>query len=133
MREAVQVVLLNNNGEVLAVSRKDNHEQFGLVGGKVDPGETPEEAAVRETKEETGLDISNLRMIFAMHRNEYMGYTYLCDYSGDIQTDEPHVVKWTSFETIIEGPFGEWNALVAKSLESMGVKFKLYDHERQHN
>jgi 8-oxo-dGTP diphosphatase len=39
---------------------KDKPEQqkgrFNLIGGKVDPGETPKVAAIRELKEETGLD-----------------------------------------------------------------------------
>ena len=57
---AVQVVLFNDKGEVLAVSRKDDHNDFGLIGGKMDPEDrTTWDAAVRETKEETGLDIKN--------------------------------------------------------------------------
>lgn len=122
MKKSVQVVLLNKNGEVLAVSRKNNHNDFGIIGGKVDKGETIEEAAIRETKEETGLNIYNLNLIFAMFKDGYMGYTYLCDYSGNIYTSEPHIVKWTSFETVINGSFGEWNALVAESLQNMGIK-----------
>ena len=126
MKKAVQVVLLNKDGEVLAVSRKYDHTDFGLVGGKVDPEDVDElAAAIRETKEETGLDISNLRMIFSMHRDNYMGYTYLADYSGEIQTEEEHVVKWTNFQTIIDGKFGKWNKMVSESLTSMGIKFKL--------
>ena len=127
MKEAVQIVLLNGGGEVLAVSRKDNHEDFGLIGGKVDPEDnTPEDAAIRETKEETGLDITNLRLIYAMHRNGRMGYTYLADYTGEIHTDEPHVVKWTPFETIMKGSFGYWNQKVVESLSDMGVEMKIY-------
>jgi 8-oxo-dGTP pyrophosphatase MutT (NUDIX family) len=125
MKEAVQLVLLNKDGDVLCVSRKDNHSAFGLVGGKVDDGETPEEAAVRETKEETGLDISNLRLVFSMHRNGYMGYTYLADWEGEISTDEDHVVKWDIFNVITHSsaPFGYWNRLVAESLVSMKIIF----------
>ena len=125
MKYATQIVLLNEKNEVLGVSRKDDHSNFGLVGGKVDPGETIEEAAIRETKEETGLDISNLRQIFSMHKEGYMGTTFLADYSGKIETDEPHIVKWTTFEELGKGSFGKWNDLVAESLISMGIKIKL--------
>lgn len=127
MKEASQVVLINEKGLVLAVSRKTNHKDFGLPGGKVDPGETPEQAAIRETKEETGLDITNLRLIFAMHRDGYMGYTYLADYSGIINYDESketHVVQWHPFQVIINGSFGEFNSLVSKSLDSLEIKYQ---------
>jgi len=126
-KDHVQVVLINEEGLVCLVSRKDDHTDFGLVGGKVDKGETFEEAAIRETKEETGLDIKNLVMIFAMHRKGQMGYTYLADYTGEISYDynkEPHVAKWGKMQEAIDGKFGEWNKLVKDSLKSMGVKFK---------
>jgi len=126
MKEAVQVVILNEDGEVLAVSRKHDHNDFGLVGGKVDNGESPIQAIIRETKEETGLTLyeGGLFPIFQMHKNGYMSYTYLVKvYDGNIHTDENHVVKWTSFNTVIDGSFGEWNYLVAESLISMGIDF----------
>jgi 8-oxo-dGTP pyrophosphatase MutT (NUDIX family) len=49
---------------VLAVSRKGNPEDFGLPGGKIDPGETPEQAAVRELREETAVIATSIRPIF---------------------------------------------------------------------
>lgn len=131
MKEAVQVVILNDEGEVLAVSRKHDHNDFGLVGGKVDEGETPIQAILRECLEETGIIIyeGGLIPIFQMHKNGYMGYTYLAKvWDGEINTDENHVVKWTSFNTIIDGTFGYWNKLVAESLLSMGKNIKYYEN-----
>jgi 8-oxo-dGTP pyrophosphatase MutT (NUDIX family) len=125
--EVALVVLINSKGEVLAVSRKDNHEDMGLIGGKCDKGESPIDAAIRETKEEVGLDITNLRCIFQQFRNGRMGYTYLADYSGEIHTEEPHVVKWTSFETVNNGSFGEWNKIVTQTLIDMGVNIRRYE------
>jgi hypothetical protein len=119
------IVLINPDGFILGVSRKDNHNDFGLIGGRQDPEDNgdPMVTAIRETKEETGLDITNLRLIFAIHKDGYMGYTYLADYTGKININEPHVVKWVPFETLIRGSFGKYNQLVSESLESMGVFF----------
>ena len=124
MNISAQVVLINPDGFVLGVSRKDNHNDFGLIGGKKeDIDETPEDTAIRETKEETGLRISNLRLIFAIHKDGYMGYTYLADYEGEINHNEPHVVAWVPFERLVMGSFGKYNKLVAESLNDMGVKY----------
>jgi len=126
-KDHAQVVLIDKDGLVCLVSRKDDHKDFGLPGGKVDKGETYEEAAIRETKEETGLDVSNLECIFAMHRKGRMGYTYLADYAGKIshdKEDEPHVVKWGKMSEAKKGSFGYWNKLVEKALKSREIKFK---------
>ena len=122
-----QVVLINNNGLVLGVSRKTDHNDFGLPGGKMDPEDLndPIKTAIRETKEETGLDVSDLRLVFAIFKGGNMGYTYLAKYSGKIEYSEPHVVKWVPFQELINGSFGRYNQLVSESLEAMGVKFKM--------
>ncbi len=139
MREikyCVQAVILNDEGEVLSVSRKYNHQDAGLPGGKVDkedynryPLDPLHAALIREVKEETGLDINinTAELIFAIHKDGYMGYTYLVkEWSGEIETDEPHVVKWTHFSEIMMGSFGRYNTLVGESLNDMGIKFKMF-------
>lgn len=129
LKKAVQIVLINGEGEVLAVSRKDNHNDFGLPGGKVESyDKSLIMSAVREVKEETGLEIFNVELIFAMYRDGYMGYTYIADYHGEIDFDfekEPHVVKWTNFQEIIDGKFGQWNKLVYESLINKKINIKL--------
>lgn len=52
---SVVAVITDDQGRYLAVSRKDNHDDLGFPGGKIEAGETPEEAIVRELHEETGL------------------------------------------------------------------------------
>jgi ADP-ribose pyrophosphatase YjhB (NUDIX family) len=124
MKYSVQVVILKDD-KVLSVSRKDDHNDFGLIGGKVDPTDVQiADAAVRETKEETGLIVNwfDLYPVFQIHKDNYMSHTFLCtSYSGEIHTDEPHVVKWVDWSVIEEGSFGEYNKLVHQSLISMGV------------
>ena len=49
------VLAFNGQGQILLVGRRDNPGLCCLPGGKVDPGESLVEAAVRELREETGL------------------------------------------------------------------------------
>lgn len=55
MKKAV-CILVEVASAYLAVTRPGSN-QIGLVGGKVDPGETELEAIVREVKEEVGLTL----------------------------------------------------------------------------
>jgi ADP-ribose pyrophosphatase YjhB (NUDIX family) len=56
------MLFLNEKDELLLV--KPNYKNhWGIVGGVVDEGESPMSAAVRETKEEIGLDITNPRFL----------------------------------------------------------------------
>ena len=48
--------IFNDRGEVL-LQRRGDCDQWGFPGGTVELGETPQMAAVREVKEETGLDV----------------------------------------------------------------------------
>jgi len=125
MKVSAQVVLINEEGLVLGVSRKTDHNDFGLPGGKMDPEDLSiEAAALREVKEETGLNIYDLELVFAMHKQGYMGYTYLAKYSGEINHKEPHVVKWVPFQVIMQGSFGRFNELVSESLDDMGIEYQ---------
>ena len=53
--------IIEINGGVLLVKRKNPPHGWAIPGGFVDYGETLEEAVVREAKEETGLDIRLVR------------------------------------------------------------------------
>lgn len=56
MREGASAAVLNSKGGILLQLRSDV-PIWALPGGKVEDGETPAEAAVREVFEETGLKV----------------------------------------------------------------------------
>lgn len=59
-----QVVLLRGERILLARHDRRGAHYWVLPGGEIEPEETPEEAAVREVQEETGLDIRLERLLF---------------------------------------------------------------------
>jgi ADP-ribose pyrophosphatase YjhB (NUDIX family) len=73
---SVNVVVTNDEGEVLLIRRTDN-DNWAVPGGAVDLGESVAQAAVRETREESGID---------------------CQITGivGIYSDPKHVILYTS-------------------------------------
>ena len=56
MQQWAAVAVIERDGLVAMVRRRDG-SGWGLPGGKVEPGETPRDAVVREVAEETGLRV----------------------------------------------------------------------------
>jgi 8-oxo-dGTP pyrophosphatase MutT (NUDIX family) len=125
MRKAVCLILHNKEGKVLAVSRKNNHKLFGLIGGKVDDTDLSLEfAIIREAKEETGLDVFNLKMIddreYGMTKETlYHQHCFVGEYDGEITPQdelnslgETGIVKWLDRKELENGFFGEYNKLM---------------------
>jgi 8-oxo-dGTP pyrophosphatase MutT (NUDIX family) len=73
---SVNVVVTNQDGDVLVIQRSDNGN-WAVPGGAIDLGESLVQAAIRETREETGIT---------------------CEVTGivGIYTDPGHVVLYTS-------------------------------------
>ncbi|GAA3053906.1 NUDIX hydrolase [Actinokineospora globicatena] len=59
---SVTVVVRNEDGHLLLIHKIDNN-LWALPGGGHDPGERITDTAVRETQEETGLDVRVLRLV----------------------------------------------------------------------
>ncbi len=58
-------LIIEYNKGIILINRKNPPEGWALPGGFVDYGESLEAAAVREAKEETGLDVELLRQFHA--------------------------------------------------------------------
>ena len=76
MVPSVNVVVTSDSDEILLIRRSDN-DNWAIPGGAIDLGESMTQAAIRETKEESGID---------------------CEITGlvGIYTDPKHVILYTS-------------------------------------
>ena len=123
MKQAVCLLIENNKGEYLGVARRDDHNAFGLPGGKVDPGESPIEAAVRELKEETGIVTTDDCLTEIYKRpcdgeTPYESTTYRVSYwTGEPEQGDAGPVKWVTRERLEAGPFGKYNEGLFKALD----------------
>lgn len=69
----VVIVAIKNDQDQLLVTKyvHDSYSKYALVAGFIEIGETGEEAAIRETKEETGLDITDI----TFYKDQPWGYS----------------------------------------------------------
>lgn len=71
---AASVIIENEHGEILLGKRTDNHK-WGYAGGSIELGESIEDCAKRELKEETGLIADELEY-FMINSGEETHYIY---------------------------------------------------------
>lgn len=63
IRKAVRCYLIKDNKVVVTKYKVGNKKEgyYDIPGGKIEDGELPEQTAIREMKEETGLKVGNLK------------------------------------------------------------------------
>jgi 8-oxo-dGTP diphosphatase len=111
---AAACALIDAEGRVLLARRPEGKKLAGLwefPGGKIDAGETPEAALIRELKEELGIGVEAKNLapfVFASHA--YEGFhllmpVYLCRrWQGKPQPREGQALAWVAPDRLVEYP-----------------------------
>lgn len=113
IKRAAHVYLISDGKLLLVAERMDDGSIFyGLPGGKAEAGESLADAAVRQVKWETGLDLHELEFVSLLegellpgtHHHHYATFArFTAQFSGDLFPTDPEVVgtKWVPFSEVL--------------------------------
>ena len=93
MRVGAVAVIFDREGRVLIALRPKEDRwmpaKWALIGGKLNDGESPIQAVIREVEEETTLKIKNPTE-FYISKNGEVVYFFTRDYEGNVTLDFEH-------------------------------------------
>lgn len=109
IRKAVRCYLIKDNEVVVTKYKKGNKKEgyYDIPGGKIEEGETPKQTAIREMKEETGIEIQNLKYKGIM-TIEYPDRMFIFDtfiskeYEGEPQEFEENTSEWIDIDELLK-------------------------------
>ncbi|MEU6552076.1 NUDIX hydrolase [Streptomyces sp. NPDC046915] len=105
---ALSMAVIVNDGKLLMIRRSEREGDllWALPGGGIEAGETPEEAAVREALEETGLKVEAITVIgqrIHPKTGRDMSYTACRVIDGEAHVadaDELDAIEWITLDEI---------------------------------
>ena len=97
---------IEQNGAYLLLHRVKkqndiNHDKWIGIGGKFEEGESPEDCVRREAREETGLELTDLKycgivtfLSDGMDETEFMHLFRATQFTGELKTCDEGVLEW---------------------------------------
>lgn len=135
---------VRNEGKTLMVHRikkaNDMHQgKWNGLGGKLDPGETPEECARREIEEESGLRVTDLDykglITFPAFSEEEDWYTFIFvaeNFTGELIDSPEGTLAWIEDSALLDLNLWEGDRIFLKWLDEPAIfsaKFVYQDYQ----
>ncbi len=117
-------VIYGEDGRILIACRPIDTHKGGLwefPGGKLDPGETPREALVRELREELAIEVVSCEPLTEI-RHDYPEKSVLLDFwsvtefRGEPAGNEGQPIEWVTLASLVDYQFPEANQTVVELL-----------------
>ena len=108
-----------------------NRDKWIGIGGKFEDGESPEECVLRETKEETGLTLTDYRyrgivtFVSDKWETEYMHLFTATGFFGKLIDCDEGVLEWISKERLAAIPKWQGDEIFLRLLDSDAPFFSL--------
>lgn len=112
LKRAATLCVLKHNNQFLLLKRlkEPNKDQYTPVGGKLDPFESPLQAAIRETFEETGIKVTTMKYCGTLTETSPTKYNWInYVYIAEIDFIEPPfcnegTLNWIAFDDLLKVP-----------------------------
>lgn len=109
IRKAVRCYLIKDKKVIVTKYKQGNKKEgyYDIPGGKIEEGELPEQTAIREMKEETGLEIKELKykgnMIIEYLNRIFDFNVFLCnECEGEPQEFEENTSEWIDINELLK-------------------------------
>ncbi len=124
---------LRRDGQTLMIHRikkaNDMHEgKWNGLGGKLDPGESPEECALREIFEESGLRVRNPQLkgfltfpLFANDEDWYVFVYVVKDFEGELIDSSEGDLRWVDDAELTDLNLWEGDPIFLPWLDRPGI------------
>ena len=130
------LVHLERDGKYLMLHRvkkeaDENHDKWVDIGGKFEEGESPEDCALREVYEETGLTLRSwayrgiVTFVSDEWGTEYMHLFHSADFTGTVKDCDEGVLEWVDKKALLSLPIWEGDRIFLRLLDSDRPFFSL--------
>ena len=105
-------------------SNDENRDKWVGIGGKFEEGESPEDCALREVCEETGLTMRSfsyrgiVTFVSDEWGTEYMHLFHSTDFSGELRDCDEGVLEWVDKERLLTLPIWEGDRIFLRLLDT---------------
>ena len=130
------LIYVERGGQYLMLHRTKkendmNRDKWLGIGGKFEDGESPEDCALREAKEETGLTLTRWRyrgiVTFVSDRweTEYMHLFTADEWTGTLKVCDEGELEWIDKEAVLNLPLWEGDKIFLRLLDTDEPFFSL--------
>ena len=130
------LIYIERGGEYLMLHRTKkendlNHDKWIGVGGKFEDGEAPEDCALRETREETGLTLTRWRyrgivtFLSDLYETEYMHLSTADGFTGTPKECDEGELVWIKKSELLKLPLWEGDKIFLRLLDTNEPFFSL--------